>query len=107
MADSDRNCSKMEPVRAPSALRIPISLVRSVTDTSMVSHDTDAAYQQGNGSHQHDKCSDHAQNVVDLVNLIRSALGHVNTLSLALVPGLQKPQGIGERPAGNPLHSGT
>ena len=43
-----------------------------------------------------DKCRDHAQNIIDLVNLICGVLRHVNALSLTLVPGLQKPQGIGE-----------
>ena len=33
---SARNCSNTEPVRAPSAFLIPISLVLSVTDTSMI-----------------------------------------------------------------------
>ena len=36
MADSERNWSMMERVLAPKALRMPISLVRSVTDTSMI-----------------------------------------------------------------------
>ena len=36
MADSDKNCSRMDPVLAPRDLRIPISLVRSVTETSMI-----------------------------------------------------------------------
>ena len=36
MADSDRNWSMIDFVFAPSAFRIPISLVRSVTDTSMI-----------------------------------------------------------------------
>ena len=35
-ADSDKNCRRMEPVLAPSDLRMPISRVRSVTDTSMI-----------------------------------------------------------------------
>ena len=35
-ADSARNCRRMEPVRAPRDLRMPISRVRSVTDTSMM-----------------------------------------------------------------------
>ena len=33
---STRNCSMMVSLVAPSALRMPISLVRSVTDTSMM-----------------------------------------------------------------------
>ena len=36
IADSARNCIMMEPVLAPRALRIPISRVRSVTETSMI-----------------------------------------------------------------------
>lgn len=36
MADSHRNWAMMDPVFAPSAFLIPISLVRSVTDTSMM-----------------------------------------------------------------------
>ena len=32
MADSDRNCNRMDPVLAPRDFRIPISLVRSVTE---------------------------------------------------------------------------
>ncbi len=36
MADSDKNCIIIDPVFAPSAFQIPISLVRSVTDTSMI-----------------------------------------------------------------------
>ena len=36
MADSDKNCIIIDLVFAPSAFRIPISLVRSVTDTSMM-----------------------------------------------------------------------
>ena len=34
--DSIKNCSSTSERRAPSALRIPISLVRSVTETSMM-----------------------------------------------------------------------
>ena len=34
--DSIKNCSKMSLRRAPSALRTPISRVRSVTETSMI-----------------------------------------------------------------------
>ena len=33
---SSRNCSRMAPRRAPSALRMPISRVRSVTETNMM-----------------------------------------------------------------------
>ena len=33
---SSVNCSRMSPLRAPMALRTPISRVRSVTDTSMM-----------------------------------------------------------------------
>ena len=33
---SIRNCCKILPCRAPMAMRTPISLVRSVTDTSMI-----------------------------------------------------------------------
>jgi hypothetical protein len=33
---SARNCKRIDFVLAPSDLRIPISLVRSVTDTSMM-----------------------------------------------------------------------
>ena len=33
---STRNCRRIEPGRAPSALRRPISPIRSVTDTSMM-----------------------------------------------------------------------
>ena len=33
---STRNCDRMSPARAPTALRRPISRVRSVTDTSMM-----------------------------------------------------------------------
>ena len=36
MVDSVRNCSRMALVLAPRDLRIPISRVRSVTDTSMM-----------------------------------------------------------------------
>ena len=36
IADSDKNCIKIEPVRAPNAFLIPISLVLSVTDTSII-----------------------------------------------------------------------
>ena len=36
IAASARNCSMIDFVFAPSDLRIPISLVRSVTDTSMM-----------------------------------------------------------------------
>ena len=36
MADSERNCSIMEEVLAPRALRMPISRVLSVTETSMM-----------------------------------------------------------------------
>ena len=36
VADSMRNCSRMSWRRAPSALRTPISRVRSVTETSMM-----------------------------------------------------------------------
>ena len=36
VADSIRNCSRMSLRRAPSALRTPISRVRSVTRTSMM-----------------------------------------------------------------------
>ena len=36
IADSDKNCVMIEDVLAPNALRIPISLVRSVTDTSII-----------------------------------------------------------------------
>ena len=36
MPDSARNCNRIEPVRAPRAFLIPISLVRSVTDTSII-----------------------------------------------------------------------
>ena len=35
-ADSTKNWKRIEPVLAPSAFLIPISLVRSVTDTSMI-----------------------------------------------------------------------
>ena len=34
--DSIKNCCKILPCRAPIAIRTPISLVRSVTDTSMM-----------------------------------------------------------------------
>jgi hypothetical protein len=33
---SIRNCSIMSPLRAPTAMRTPISLVRSLTETSMI-----------------------------------------------------------------------
>ena len=33
---STRNCSMMSRLRAPTAMRMPISRVRSVTDTSMM-----------------------------------------------------------------------
>ena len=36
IADSARNCSVMDAVVAPIDFRIPISLVRSVTDTSII-----------------------------------------------------------------------
>ena len=36
IADSIRNCSRMSEGVAPMALRMPISRVRSVTDTSMM-----------------------------------------------------------------------
>src|SRR3990167_6654466 len=36
MTDSMRNCCRMSPLVAPTALRSPISLVRSVTATSMI-----------------------------------------------------------------------
>ena len=36
VAASTRNCNRMSPVVAPSALRRPISFVRSVTDTIMI-----------------------------------------------------------------------
>src|ERR1700681_846205 len=36
MADSAKNCRRMSRLVAPIALRVPISRVRSVTDTSMI-----------------------------------------------------------------------
>ena len=45
MADSDRNCNRMDPVLAPRDFRIPISLVRSVTDTKDDVHNADTTYQ--------------------------------------------------------------
>ena len=36
IADSDKNCIIIDLVFAPNAFRIPISLVRSVTDTSII-----------------------------------------------------------------------
>lgn len=45
---SNRNCVFMAAIVAPTAMRIPISLVRSVTDTSMT-HDTYPAHKKGNG----------------------------------------------------------
>ncbi len=36
ITDSTRNWRRMSPRRAPSALRTPISLMRSVTETSMM-----------------------------------------------------------------------
>ena len=36
VAASTRNCRRMSPVVAPTALRRPISFVRSVTDTIMI-----------------------------------------------------------------------
>ncbi len=36
ITDSTRNCRRMSRRRAPSALRTPISRIRSVTDTSMM-----------------------------------------------------------------------
>ena len=36
MTDSTMNCTRMLPFVAPSALRVPISRVRSVMDTSMI-----------------------------------------------------------------------
>ena len=33
---STRNCARMSRLRAPTAIRSPISRVRSVTDTSMM-----------------------------------------------------------------------
>ena len=36
MVDSAKNCFRMSPLRAPILLRMPISFVRSVTETSMM-----------------------------------------------------------------------
>jgi hypothetical protein len=56
---------------APTAIRTPISRVRSVTETSNDAHDADAAHEQSNA------CHDRKQDRHDFT-LLRRSIGHIS-----------------------------
>ena len=68
---STRNCQRIVPRVAPSALRTPISRVRSVTEIIMIAIDAHAADDQADGrEHDHHEEERAEDLVVDVEQLV-------------------------------------